>query len=158
MRCFPIRPFMNFKNITFLCLLLGFMHQANAQKTTQFMGKTYKVFPQIINSYYTNVHFDVDDLKFYNLDIPPLVGQYTDGEYVLYSKKFELKNKRKVDGFYTFDTIRNVFAIIAIKNNKKEGIATVFDEDTKLPKFRIPYKNDMIDGHFVLYQKEDNTA
>ena len=120
------------------------------------MGKTYKVFPQIINSYYTNVHFDVDDLKFYNLDIPPLVGQYTDGEYVLYSKKFELKNKRKVDGFYTFDTIRNVFAIIAIKNNKKEGIATVFDEDTKLPKFRIPYKNDMIDGHFVLYQKEDN--
>ena len=142
--------------VCFLLCSLLFKQELKAQANAQFMGKTYKVFPQIINSYYTNVNFDIEDLKFYNLDIPPIVGQFTDGEYLLYSKRFDLKNKRIVNNEYVYDTIRKVFAIIPIKNNKKEGIVTVYDEGTQLPVYRIPYKNDMIDGHFVLYETASN--
>jgi hypothetical protein len=130
--------------------LLGF--SAFSQKTASFHGKLYKVYPQTIDSYNSNVYFQLGQLRFNNLNLPPIIGSVEDGEYLIYNTNFALKNKRKIAKEIVYDTVYQVYSTFTIKNNKKEGNASIYTMFSQTVKCVIPYKNDLIDGHFTIYQ------
>lgn len=139
------------KTVLFLIsIFIGF--SAFSQKTATFKGKLYRVYPQTIDSRSSNVYFNLYQLKFNNLNLPPVIGSVEDGEYLIYNTNFVLKNKRKIAKEVVYDTVYQVYATFTIKNNKKEGNATIFTMYTQDVKCLIPYKNDLIDGHFTIYQ------
>lgn len=132
------------------CVFIGF--SAYSQKSAMFKGKLYRVYPQTIDHRGSNVYFNLSQLRFNNLNLPPVIGRVEDGEYLIYNTNFVLKNKRKIAKEIVYDTVYQVYATFTIKDNKKEGKATIYTMYTQNVKCVIPYKNDLIDGHFTLYQ------
>lgn len=144
------------KQLTLLCLfILVFSSVVNAQKTVEFNGKTYLVYPQIIeNGYYAYVTFDYRKLSL-KTSLPPVIGSIPDGEYVIYKDNYYLKNKRKINKEIVYDTFNYIYATFTIKNNKKEGIASIYRQNEKpIIDIQIPYVNDLIHGKVVVYNKQ----
>jgi hypothetical protein len=133
-----------------ICVFFGF--SAFAQKTAMFQGKLYRVYPQTIDHRGSNVYFNLNKLQFNNLNLPPIIGSVDDGEYLIYNTNFVLKNKRKIGKELFYDTIYQVYATFNIKDNKKDGNASIYEMYSQKVKCVIPYKNDLIDGHFVIHQ------
>lgn len=141
--------------LTFLCVfILIFQTAVKAEKTVEFNGKKYLVYPQIIeNGYIINVTFDYRKLSL-KTNLPPVIGNLPDGEYVIYTDEYYLKNKRKTHFETIYDTFYYVYASFTIKNNKKEGLATIYKQYEKpVIDIQIPYVNDLIHGKVVLYNK-----
>ena len=145
------------KQLTLLCLfILVFSFVVNAQKTVEFNGKTYLVYPQIIeNGYYNiNVTFDYRKLSL-KTNLPPVIGNVPDGEYVIYTDKYYLENKHKVNKEIVYDTFYYIYASFTIKNNKKEGLAIIFKQYGKQEiDIQIPYVNDLIHGEVIYYNEK----
>jgi hypothetical protein len=136
-----------------ICVFTGF--SAYSQKSAMFKGKLYRVYPQTIDHRGSNVYFNLNQLQFNNLNLPPIIGSVEDGEYLIYNTNFLLKNKRKIAKVYVYDTVYQVYATFTIKDNKKEGNASIYEMYTQELKCVIPYKNDLIHGHFVVYQSNN---
>ena len=77
-----------------ICVFTGF--SAYSQKSAMFKGKLYRVYPQTIDHRGSNVYFNLNQLQFNNLNLPPIIGSVEDGEYLIYNTNFLLKNKRKI--------------------------------------------------------------
>ena len=75
------------------CVFIGF--SAYSQKSAMFKGKLYRVYPQTIDHRGSNVYFNLSQLRFNNLNLPPVIGRVEDGEYLIYNTNFVLKNKKK---------------------------------------------------------------
>lgn len=143
------------KQSLFLLLFIS-VFTANAQKTARFNGKPYLIYPQTIDVGYSGMHFTISEssLEFYNYNMPPVIGTVEDGEYLMYSTSFDLKNKRKIGKEVVYDTIYHVFATLTIKNNKKDGIAKFYSRDNQTKPFaELPYQNDMLNGSIRLIQE-----
>lgn len=145
------------KQSLFLLLFVSFL-TASAQKSTRFNGKPYLIYPQTIDVGYSGMQFTISEssLEFYNYNMPPVIGAVEDGEYLMYSTSFELKNKRKIGKDVVFDTVYHVFATVTIKNNKKEGVAKFYSRDNQVKPFaELPFQNDMINGSVRIIQNSN---
>lgn len=142
----------------YLLLFLLISSQGFALKTVYFNGKPYKVYPHYVDLYSGQIgkaDIDNSNYKIENLHIPPTIGQYEDGEYILYSTVYDLKFKRKEGKYRIYDTIYSVYATFTIKNNLKNGYLNLFKRtEQSKPYFTLPYVDDMIEG--VIYYKEKN--
>lgn len=132
-----------------LLLTLLSVYSLSAQKSARFNGKPYLIYPQTIDVGYSGMSFTINErtLEIYNYNMPPVIGMVEDGEYLMYSTSFDLKNKRKIGGDVVFDTIYHVFATLTIKDNKKEGWANFYTSHDQVKPFAsLPYHNDMLNG------------
>ena len=140
----------------FFILISIFALSANAQKTARFNGKPYLIYPQTIDVGYSGMSFTINEgtLEMYHYNMPPVIGTVEDGEYLMYSTSYDLKNKRKIGGDLVYDTIYHVFATLTIKDNKKEGWAHFYNSQNQVKSFAsLPYHNDMINGSVRIYQE-----
>jgi hypothetical protein len=88
--------------------------------------------------------------------MPPVIGTVEDGEYLMYSTSFDLKNKRKIGKDVVYDTFYHVFATLTIKDSKKEGVAKFYTKiDQTKPFAELPFSNDMLNGSVKIYQSSD---
>lgn len=114
-----------------------------AQDTTIFNGKKYYVYPQeIIDEEGINKKLNINlfSLSLINNEIPPVIGNHKDGDYILKKKIYY--------SYYQFiDTIEFVYATFTIKNNQKNGVVNIYSYSKVIkPIISIPYKDDVIDG------------
>lgn len=139
-----------------LGLFLLITAHAFAVKTVYFNGKPYKVYPHYVDLYRGQIgsaRLDFYNFKLKNLNVPPTIGEYEDGEYIMYSTSHDLKFKRKEGRYKLYDTIFHIFATFVLKNSQKNGPLNLYDlKDNSKPYLTIPYVNDMVDGE--LYFKE----
>lgn len=135
--------------ICLLTLLLALSGSVSAAKTVLFNGKNYKVYPQYVKVYprqIGNVSINGSYLQLENLEMPPIIGQHEDGDYILYIADFNLKYKGKYKGVPIFDTLRYVYATFTIKNNQKNGSVYLYKKNSKVPYFQVPYVDDLLHG------------
>ena len=122
---------MTLKKLLFTFLITIFAFNSQAQKTVVFNGKTYLVYPQVVDVGYYNSspyieinrnRIDVTEFKF-----PPIIGSISDGEYLLYTNKFYTVKKGKGKNA-SYDTLPEVYGTFNIKNNEKTSVKNVFNK------------------------------
>lgn len=133
-------------------MLLGTLcafFSVQAQDSVNFNGKTYKVFPQIVDGMFESDYKWYVDLegRLQDIQMPPVFSALEDGDYLLYA----IMTDPDKEDYSNRDTIRWVYATFQIKNGKKEGLANIYRfKDQKKPALQIPYSNDMINGSFYV--------
>ncbi|HEY1045965.1 MAG TPA: hypothetical protein VGF79_05960, partial [Bacteroidia bacterium] len=126
---------------------------ANAQKTVVFKGKTYFVFDQYVSFYSHRISVDNTNFQLKENKLPPIIGNYKDGEYLIYDSYCKPKNCKGKGLSQTCDCDRKVYASFTILNGKKNGSASYFDYYSQKVYLTIPYVNDQIEGSFSLTGK-----
>ena len=133
-----------------ICLFFSLnLIRGSAQETSVFKGKNYLVYPHYLQTYSSHVEFNPQTLTIQGIDLPPVIGMMKDGEYIIYSERYELvpRGKKKLN---LFDTVYKVYATFTVKDNKKEGMAHIYRVKEQTLLASVPYKNDVIDGHIIL--------
>lgn len=143
------------KTLVKVCLLicLAVSLPAHAQRTVVFKGKTYFVFDQTVSFYSYKITLDNSNLQLKENKLPPIIGSYKDGEYLIYDSYIKLKNCKEKGMNLTCDSFRKVYASFTILNGKKNGTASFYDYYSQKVYLTIPYVNDQIEGSFSVTGK-----
>jgi antitoxin component YwqK of YwqJK toxin-antitoxin module len=125
-----------------MTLTLG---QLRSQDTAHIQGKVYWVFNQKLSRF--NVPFFSFSGVTINHDLPPIIGNYQDGEYVLmheFNKAIYKRNK-----FVERITILKPYATFSIKNNKKNGVAIFYNWDGTVYT-HMEFEDDQLNSEVIL--------
>lgn len=134
-----------------LFLLLGILQTLSlqAQKSVDFNGKSYRVYPYKVYTY-GRVEVNRYTLALTGNAVPPILDSFPDGDYLIYSAYPKYKKCKKIDHQKVCDTVWKVYATFKLSNGKKNGDVVFYHYKSQKPILTLPYKNDVMNGQAKL--------
>jgi len=130
-----------------------------AQRTAQFNGKTYLIYPAKLPTYESESPLssisDIYQIKNLRIKFPTAIDSLKDGHYLLYFKE-KIYYGKTLSGHRNYKKFRvdstKVYGTFEIKRGKKNGAAYLYNsENQKKIVAKLQYKGDALDGLNTIY-------